>query len=863
MSDSSRPATTSTRPGTGDSSLLPSPPMTRRRRPATETVEEEDEDWSEDEEDPGMFTYLPPASATDAKSSSLAPSSVPASPAALRSDADRPFVPSLLAPSLTPAARLTRSSSTTLSEQHMQSGSYTGLSPAAAYALAASETESQASLRSPSVLDGARRRGTFQYPESPTYQGDNPFTAESFKSESQKVVDEFARNRTPLVETELGFRPRAARWTGSTRPDTGRTDYTQETNELSYDDWDGSSISDSSSAGKDANYKMKQMGPSASSLGKDASLKERDAAFAGLNPQDFGGFGDDEEDSPYPEVRASVSNIDDVDMPCLTFRSWFLGLFFTLVVSAVNVFFTFRFPAPIVTPVIVQVLSYPFGKALARLLPATTFRVPKWMQRMGCEDEFSFNPGPFNIKEHTVIVIMANVATGPAFALNFSVASQKFYGIRQGLAFDFLLLLTTQLVGFGMAGICRKYLVWPAALIWPQNLVFCTLLNTLHAEDDDGSEGGVTRFRFFTYVMGGAFCWYFLPGSSSSLVLFRRADDFAQDSSSKHSRSSPSFAGWLLVSLVSFSFSTAIYFFVAENPVVNQLFGLSTGLGMSMLTFDWAQIAYIGSPLVVPWWAEVNIFFGFVVTFWIIAPALYYSDVSSLFHLLDLSAVADYQYCPDLVYFSFANVPRSSFRSIRRSLQHEPHNQSRNIPSQRHGLRGVLSHLSPCHFRCRLRIVFRSRFLRPRPHRPSPWTRHRQTVSTRTRTAKSRHSRQADARISRGAGLVVLDLSRALRWLIDRNSLCTSLAPAQLRTGTDGSRQVQEVQLPVWGLLLSLGISFLYILPSGFIFAMTSQQVWRSSFAPNGELIASTLADQCERNRSIRRRLLVPRSTSR
>ena len=533
---------------TGDSALLPSLPLARRRRPATETVDEgdEEEEWSDDEDDPGMFSYLAPASAVDT-ASSIAPSSVPASPAHLRTDSDRPFVPSLLAPSPIPAARLTRSSSTTLSEQHIQCGIDAGLSPAAAYALASSETESQASIRSPSVLDGARRRGTFQYPESPTYSGENPFTAQSFKAESQKMVDEFARKRTPLVESELGFRPRAAQWTGESRPDTGRTDYTQETTELSYDDRDGSTLSDSSSVG----YKMKNMGQSTSIVdGKLTSLKERELAFAGLNPLDFGGFTDDDEDSPYPEVRASVSNIDDVDMPCLTFRSWFLGLFFTVIVSAVNVFFTFRYPAPIVTPVIVQVISYPFGKALAQLLPATTFRVPKWMQKLGFEDEFSFNPGPFNIKEHTVIVIMANAATGPAYALNFSLASQKFYGVRQGLAFDFLLLLTTQLVGFGMAGICRKYLVWPAALIWPQNLVFCTLLNTLHAEDDDGSEGGVTRFRFFTYVMGGAFCWYFLPGEFLPFLSSSTwADDWPQDSSSRRYRSSHSFAGWLQVSL--------------------------------------------------------------------------------------------------------------------------------------------------------------------------------------------------------------------------------------------------------------------------------------------------------------------------
>lgn len=61
--------------------------------------------------------------------------------------------------------------------------------------------------------------------------------------------------------------------------------------------------------------------------------------------------------------------------------------------------------------------------------------------------------------------------------------------------------------------------------------------------------------------------------------------------------------------------------------VANQLFGVATGLGMSIFTFDWSQISYIGSPLIVPWWAEVNVFVGFVILYWIVVPALYYTNV--------------------------------------------------------------------------------------------------------------------------------------------------------------------------------------------------------------------------------------------
>jgi hypothetical protein len=53
---------------------------------------------------------------------------------------------------------------------------------------------------------------------------------------------------------------------------------------------------------------------------------------------------EEEEDSPYEEVRASVSNMDDPEMPVLTFRMWLIGLFLTVGSAAVNTFFNFRNP---------------------------------------------------------------------------------------------------------------------------------------------------------------------------------------------------------------------------------------------------------------------------------------------------------------------------------------------------------------------------------------------------------------------------------------------------------------------------------------------------------------------------------------
>ncbi|KAK9895732.1 putative oligopeptide transporter [Cystobasidium minutum MCA 4210] len=319
-------------------------------------------------------------------------------------------------------------------------------------------------------------------------------------------------------------------------------------------------------------------------------------------------FFEDEEDSPYPEVRASVSNYDDPEMPCLTFRAMLLGVSFTLLGAAANTYFYLRYPAPLLTPIVVQIITYPLGAGLARIMPVTLFDTPKWLQKLGAPTYWSLNPGPFNIKEHTVIIIMANVGIAPSFTQSMLLALDKFYEVKTGFGYDILLLLSVNTVGFTFAGFCRRFLIWPAALIWPQTLVTCTLLNTFHAEDDDAGTGSLTRYRYFLYVFFGALVWYIVPG-------------------------------YLFIGLSAFSW---VCWIAPTNPVVNQLFGVVTGLGMSSITFDWSQVAYIGSPLIVPWWAIANIFVGFIVLIWLFAPIMYYTNTWDLAYLpISVNAVFD------------------------------------------------------------------------------------------------------------------------------------------------------------------------------------------------------------------------------
>ena len=58
------------------------------------------------------------------------------------------------------------------------------------------------------------------------------------------------------------------------------------------------------------------------------------------------------------------------------------------------------------TQIVAQLISFPIMRVWARWVPAVKiFGV-------------SLNPGPFSIKEHVIITIMANVGSGSAYAVS-------------------------------------------------------------------------------------------------------------------------------------------------------------------------------------------------------------------------------------------------------------------------------------------------------------------------------------------------------------------------------------------------------------------------------------------------------------
>ena len=158
--------------------------------------------------------------------------------------------------------------------------------------------------------------------------------------------------------------------------------------------------------------------------------------------------------------------------------------------------------------------------------------------------------------------------------------------INPGIAIVFV--VTSQILGYGMAGIMRKFLVWPAAMIWTANLVNCALFRTLHSDKEDESqeqkeeiiEGEekkpttkkqrwtMSRLRFFFLGFLFQFLWFWFPGYIFPVL---------------------SLFSWICM-------------IKPENIILSQLTGIN-GLGLGAIQLDWnAWVSFLGSPIVVPFW---------------------------------------------------------------------------------------------------------------------------------------------------------------------------------------------------------------------------------------------------------------------
>ena len=162
------------------------------------------------------------------------------------------------------------------------------------------------------------------------------------------------------------------------------------------------------------------------------------STFCGLKIGLF--FADEVNDSPVEQVRLTVPITDDPTLPCLTFRTWVLGIICCAVLAFLNQFFGYRQNALYISSVSAQIAVLPLGKFMAASLPRKEIRIPatKW--------SFSLNPGPFNLKEHVLITIFANSGSNSVYAVNIITIVKAFYHRKIHPLAALLLSLTTQVI---------------------------------------------------------------------------------------------------------------------------------------------------------------------------------------------------------------------------------------------------------------------------------------------------------------------------------------------------------------------------------------------------------------------------------
>lgn len=160
--------------------------------------------------------------------------------------------------------------------------------------------------------------------------------------------------------------------------------------------------------------------------------------------------------SPYAEVRAVVDNKDDPSMPCSTVRAWAIGVIMSVFLAFVNQLFSIRQPTISISANVAQLLAYPLGKAWERWVPAWEFTLPFLGQR------HSLNPGRFNKKEHMLIAIMANTAQSLPYTqyIVWTQVLERYFNQQyaRSFAYQILIALSTNFIGYGLAGLTRKFI---------------------------------------------------------------------------------------------------------------------------------------------------------------------------------------------------------------------------------------------------------------------------------------------------------------------------------------------------------------------------------------------------------------------
>ena len=137
-----------------------------------------------------------------------------------------------------------------------------------------------------------------------------------------------------------------------------------------------------------------------------------------------------------------------------------------------------------------------------------------------------------------------------------------------------LLTLSTNFIGYGLAGLSRWFLVYPPQAIWPGNLAIIALNRAFHTESNNVVNGwAVSRTRWFMYCFTAMFIYFWFPN-------------------------------YIIQAMSYFNWITWI---APENVKLAAVTGSMTGLGLNPVpTFDWNQITVFADPFINPFFVSTD-----------------------------------------------------------------------------------------------------------------------------------------------------------------------------------------------------------------------------------------------------------------
>ncbi|KDP35527.1 hypothetical protein JCGZ_08965 [Jatropha curcas] len=312
------------------------------------------------------------------------------------------------------------------------------------------------------------------------------------------------------------------------------------------------------------------------------------------------------------------------------------------------------------------------------------------------------------------------------------------------------------MLGYGWAGVFRKFLVDSPYMWWPANLVQVSLFRALH-EDETRPKGGLSRLQFFLLVLVSSFAYYIVPN-------------------------------YLFQSITALSFVCWIW---KDSITAQQIGSGRRGLGIGSFGLDWSTISsFLGSPLATPGFAVMNLLAGFIIILYIMLPITYWTNsyeakrfplVSS--HVFDaMGQPYDVNLVLNSSTFSFDEQAYDSYSKVHLSIFFVyAYGLSFAI------LAATLSHV----------VLFHGRQI---------WQETKATFEDKFGDVHTRIMKKNYEVVPQWWFYTILIVAVGFSILA-----CEGFG--------------RQLQLPYWGVLLSIGLALVFTLPIGVLQATTNQQV--------------------------------------